>query len=132
MLAGRALTARPHTLFGPTTLDSPFTIDAEARDDALVIRITGPFDLAAVADVENRVDVALDSRLPSIVFDLRRVTFLDMAALGSILRANARARTASKAVRVVPPCGLAKRVFTLTRVGDHLIVVKDDPSAESI
>ena len=101
-----------------------FSLSTEARDDAVVITIGGPFDLSAVGAVENAVDVVLQSRLDCVVFDLRAVSFMDMAGLGTVLRANERARALSKELRVVPPEGLARRVFTLTRVGDHLQIVK--------
>jgi anti-anti-sigma factor len=96
----------------------------DARGEAIVIQVSGTFDLAGVGMVENAVDVALDSALRYVEFDLSDVDFLDMAGLGVILRAERNARRLAKEVRVVPPRGLARRVFTLTRVGDHLTLVK--------
>ena len=53
------------------------------------------------------------------MFDLRDLEFLDIAGLRTILRADARGRSESYEVVVVRPRGMANRVFTLTRAGEH-------------
>ena len=60
-----------------------------------------------------------------VVFDLRGVSFLDLAGLRTILRVDARARSEPFEVVVVRPRGTASRIFTLTRVGDQLSIVND-------
>jgi anti-anti-sigma factor len=114
------------------TLDPDFSITTEQRGDTLLIRIAGPFDLGAVGRVENAVDRALRPPAQSILFDLGDATFLDMAGLGTIIRAHNRAQAAATAVQIVPPVGLARRVFTLTRVGDYLTLIKDVPPAPGV
>jgi anti-anti-sigma factor len=128
MLGGVA-TPAPHAVRDPRpggrpTLTPQLRLFADEREHSLVIRISGTFDLAGVGMVENAVDVGLESELPRLDFDLTDVDFLDMAGLGVILRADRRARELEKEVRVVPPNGLARRVFTLTRVGDRLTLLK--------
>jgi hypothetical protein len=58
-----------------------------------------------------------------VVFDLRGVTFLDSAALTTIVRADDRGRREGFDVVVVRPPPLAARVFTLSRAGEQLTLV---------
>ena len=68
----------------------------------------------------DRLNVAHTTQL---ILDLREVTFLDLAGLKTILRANDFCRVHHIAVTVVKPRGLASRVFTLTRVHLELHLV---------
>jgi anti-anti-sigma factor len=101
-----------------------FHLVIEESDATLRLCAAGELDLAMVGRVENALDRAFRAA-PSrrIVFDLRRLTFLDAAGLGTILRANDRARTAAFELVVVRPLGRANRVFTLTRAGRELNLV---------
>jgi anti-anti-sigma factor len=93
----------------------------------LYLRLMGEFDLAAVGRVENALDrVFQGPTTRRIVFDLRRLIFMDAAGLRTILRANERARAGAFELVVVRPRGTANRVFTLTRAGLELSMV-DEP-----
>ena len=101
-----------------------FHLVIEESDATLCLCAAGDLDLAVVGQVENALDRAFRAaRSRRIVFDLRRLTFLDYAGLGTILRANERARTAAFELVVVRPLGRANRVFTLTRAGRGLNLV---------
>ena len=90
----------------------------------MYLRLTGEFDLAAVGRVENALDRVFQAPTTRrIVFDLRRLIFMDAAGLRTILRANDRARAGAFELVVVRPRGTANRVFTLTRAGLELSMV---------
>jgi anti-anti-sigma factor len=92
----------------------------------LHLRLTGEFDISGVSAVENalyRLDEAPTPR--RVVFDLRNLTFLDIAGLRTILSADARGRAEEFEVVVVRPRGTVNRVFTLTRAGEQLSMVDD-------
>jgi anti-anti-sigma factor len=92
----------------------------------LHLRLTGEFDISGVPAVENalyRLDEAPTPR--RVVFDLRGLTFLDVAGLRTILGADARGRAEEFEVVVVRPRGTVNRVFTLTRAGEQLSMVDD-------
>ena len=108
-----------------------FQLAVEERESTLYLRLMGDFDLAAVARVENALDRAFETHATSrLVFDLRRLTFMDAAGLGAILRANERARGGAFELVVVRPQGMANRVFTLTRAGEELYMV-DKPEVRA-
>jgi len=95
------------------------------------LRPLGEFDLAAVARVEDALGRVFEAPTTSrVVFDLRRLTFLDSSGLRTLLRANQRARAGALELVVVKPRGTAGRVFTLTRVGEELRMVDDESKAE--
>ena len=105
---------------------SPLLVAVEESDATLHVRLAGEFDLAAVPLVEKALDRLSRPPVPRrVVFDLRAVCFLDLAGLRTILRADARGRAQAFEVVVVRPRGTASRVFTLTRVGEQLSMVKE-------
>ena len=97
----------------------------------MFLRPLGEFDLAAVGRVENALGRVFEGPATSrVVFDLRRLTFLDSAGLRTILKANERARAGAFELVVVRPRGTANRIFTLTRVGKELRIV-DEPETKA-
>lgn len=105
------------------------TVAVEESGATLRLQLAGEFDLAAVPSVENALKRRSDAAaLRRIIFDLRGLSFLDVAGLRTILRADARGRSEAFEVVVVRPRGIVNRVFTLTRVGEQLNMV-DEPEA---
>jgi len=90
----------------------------------LHLRLTGEFDMSGVPAVENALHRLDEASAPTrVVFDLRHVTFLDIAGLRTILGADAKGRAEEFEVVVVRPRGVVNRVFTLTRAGEQLSLV---------
>jgi anti-sigma B factor antagonist len=109
-----------------------FQLAVEEQGCTVFLRPLGEFDLAAVARVENALGRVFEAPATSrVVFDLRRLTFLDSSGLRTLLRANERARAGALELVVVRPRGRANRVFTLTRVGEELRMVDDEPEADA-
>jgi anti-sigma B factor antagonist len=101
-----------------------FHLTVEESGATAYLRPAGEFDLAAVGPVENALDrVVGGPTTRRVVFDLRRLTFIDSAGLRTILRANDRARAGAFELVVVRPLGTANRVFTLTRAGKDLNLI---------
>jgi len=100
-----------------------FRLTVKQLGAELYLSLTGDFDVACVGRVEAALKRISAARTSRVIFDLRRVDFMDSAALRTILRANDRARSASFDLVVVRPRGLANRVFTLTRAGRQLRLV---------
>jgi anti-anti-sigma regulatory factor len=78
--------------------------------------------------------------LRRVVFDLRAVTFMDLAALTTILHADQRGHREDFDVVVVRPPSPASRILILTRAGEHLTIlshpreagVNDEPVTDPI
>jgi anti-anti-sigma factor len=105
------------------TSNHAFCLAVKELGSTLHLRLSGEFDLACIGRVEAALDRVSDEKISQVVFDLSELSFLDSAALHTILRANERASRAAFDVVVVRPRGLANRVFTLTRAGEQLKLV---------
>ena len=111
----------------PCHLQIVFSLPSRSGVALLYLRLMGEFDMAAVGRVENALDRVFEAPATSrVVFDLRRLTFIDSEGLRTILRANERARAERVELVVVRPRGTAGRIFTLTRAGEQLDMV-DEP-----
>ena len=102
------------------------TLTVREFRSTLHLRLTGEFDISGVGAVENALQRLDEAPAPTrVVFDLRHLTFLDIAGLRTILGADARGRAEEFEVVVVRPRGTVNRVFTLTRAGEQLSMVDD-------
>jgi anti-anti-sigma factor len=104
-----------------------FELIVEQQAATLLLHLAGEFDLSTIGRVEAALDRALRALTRHVVFDLRNVSFLDLAGLMTLMRANERSHHASFDVQIVPPAGLARRVFTLTRAGTELTMLAETP-----
>ena len=105
-----------------------FRMTVENGADTVLLRLAGEFDLATIGGVEASLERALRQKTRHVVFDLRKVSFIDLAGLMTLIRLNERSRQAEFDVKVVAPSGLASRVFTLTRAGAELTMVERLPT----
>ena len=104
-----------------------FRLGVQQDDSTLYLRLTGDFDWECVGRVEGALERVAETPAERVVFDLQGLSFLDIAGLRTLLRANERARTEPFDVIVVRPAGLVNRIFTLTRAGDELTMVEQAP-----
>jgi anti-anti-sigma factor len=104
-----------------------FHLTVEESGTTSHLRLMGEFDRAAVGRVESALEhIVRAPKTRRVVFDLRRLIFLDAAGLQTILRANERARAGAFELVVARPRGTANRIFTLTRAGRELSML-DEP-----
>ena len=103
-----------------------FRLSVEDGGTTLLLRVAGEFDLACVGRVEAALG-HLRAVTRHVVFDLRDVSFLDLAGLMTLIRATERSKRARFDVQIVPPDGLASRVFTLTRASSELTMLDSPP-----
>ena len=75
-----------------------------------LVRIAGEMDLQVVPLVRELKDA--DAR--QLVFDLRQVTFMDVAGLSLLLRSQREASRTGGCVRLVAPSRKVRRVLVLT------------------
>jgi anti-anti-sigma factor len=108
---------------GATCKAHPFSVRADQRDGLVYLRIRGDFDCGTVGRVQSALATLRSEPLRRIVFDLSGVTFLDLAALTTILRADQRGLREGYDVLVVRPPSLAGRVLILSRAREHLTIV---------
>jgi anti-sigma B factor antagonist len=81
-------------------LQKPFEIDVQEREGSVLVRLSGEIDLAAVEAIETEL-LPLEKRFPTVILDLRGVTFLDSTGLRAIVSADARARKNGSELKIV-------------------------------
>jgi anti-anti-sigma factor len=108
---------------------APFSLRTHREDGLVYLRIGGDFERASAGRVQSALATLRAEPLGRVVFDLSGVTFMDLAALTTVLRADQRGRREGFEVVVVRPPPAAARVFTLSRAGDHLTLVNHPQEA---
>jgi anti-anti-sigma factor len=108
---------------GTTCKAHPFSLRTHHRDGLVHLLIGGDFDRATVGRVHSALATLQDEPLQRVVLDLSGVTFMDLTALTTILRADQRGNREGFDVVVVRPHSPASRVLILTRAGEHLTIV---------
>ena len=111
---------------------SPPPEDREAEGERLTLVVTVDQDRSEIA-VEGELDLASIHLLrhalydaawgPGLVrVDLRRVTFMDLAALRALVEAHARLRSLGRRMVVVVPRGRRPRVMSVIQLAAGLTI----------
>jgi anti-anti-sigma factor len=95
-------------------------ISVTSRDGASWVRLKGEFDLGAAGDVEQRLSQVEHQHPPTVVLDLRELTFIDSTGLRTILGADARARRDGRRLLVIPGPPPVHRVFRIALLDQRL------------
>jgi anti-anti-sigma factor len=85
-----------------------------------VVRPVGQLDLGSVDAFEEALAAVETSAPPTIVVDLSELSFLDSTGLRALLGADARARSESRRLVLIPGAESVQRVFRLTLVDERL------------
>lgn len=112
------------TVTGP----APVSLRAKAGPDRAVVVISGDLDAAATGDVAAELAAVLARQPARLIIDLRRVGFIDCAALRVIASAAAFLPAGGLALRRPGPA--VRRLISLTGLGAGLVTGRTWPSAQ--
>jgi anti-anti-sigma factor len=101
-------------------------IESEERGEGARIALFGRLTAPMVDDVEAELANVEERGLKHVVLDLRGLTSIDEAGVRTVLAADARSRQDGFNFAVVRGPTQVHRVFVLTPLGRHLVMV-DDP-----
>ena len=96
-----------------------FEVEPGIAEDpqVIVLALTGELDLTNASELEERLDRALTANGSRLVLDLRRLAFVDSAALHVLFR-TARALGKERFGLVVEPHSAIARVFEIVRISE--------------
>jgi len=94
-----------------------FSIRAADAGDVYTVACTGDVDASATKPLRDATLLALNSRCPLIVVDLREVTFIDSSGLSSLLLAHKAAEIAGVDFQVIAAPPRVVRAFELAGIG---------------
>ncbi len=115
------------SLFPVTILE----VQEGERDGFAHLVLRGELDLSTVPKVEEALRRIEESRPPVIVLDLSGLSFLDSTGLRLVVSADQRAREGQRRLAVVRGSENVQRVFSITRLDDHLDMVDDVSAVDS-
>lgn len=104
-------------------------VETEDRDGFVRVALKGELDLSTVGKVQDELNRVEAGSPPVLVLDLSKLTFLDSTGLRCVVTADQRARDQNRRLVIVRGPEAVQRVFTITRLEDHLEMVDD---AESV
>jgi anti-anti-sigma factor len=81
---------------------SRLTIEMTVFDDQRVFELSGEVDMATAHELDEVVVGVSTEELHTVILDLRKVTFMDVAGLRSLLAANAACCERGRELRIIP------------------------------
>jgi anti-sigma B factor antagonist len=104
--------------------DPPFRVQRRRRGDAVVVGPEGEIDLAVIDVLRVELEAALEEA-PTVVLDLRAVSFLDSTGLRLIVELQHRAEDAAVALVVVRGAEAVQRLLDVVGLSSRLTLVDD-------
>lgn len=92
------------------------------------LSLAGEFDIAGAPQVLQELERIERDAPPTLVLDLRELTFMDSTGLRIIVAADGRAREQARRLVLVRGAEPVQRIFEMTRLDERLEIV-DDPAA---
>ena len=103
-----------------------FTTALTSAGDAL-ISLTGELDLSGAPPLEEEIArLVAEDGVRRVVLDLRELEFMDSSGLRTVALAERSLRGAGRELVLVRGRDAVQRVFSITRMDEHLTFV-DDP-----
>ncbi|MEV6110797.1 STAS domain-containing protein [Streptomyces sp. NPDC051940] len=113
-----------------TSTDSLPTLRTEAQDGCTLVVLGGELDAFAGGRLGPELDALTAPDVPeppTLVIDLREVTFADCSGLSLLVRSRRRARRLGGSVRLVCAAPRILRVLRLTRLDTEFDIYTDWP-----
>jgi anti-anti-sigma factor len=102
----------------------------QRHEDTLQVRfeLRGDLDLYSSPTFDDALVEAEGQKWPTIVLDMRELTFLDSMALRLVMRTQARAQQDGRRLVIVRGPEFLERVFTVSGLAQHLELVDVPPA----
>jgi anti-anti-sigma factor len=105
-------------------------LDTEKTDGYVCLTLSGELDISSAPQVEEALGRIESERPGLLVIDLRGLDFMDSTGLRTVVSADARAREDGRRLAVVRGREAVDRIFTVTRLDEHLDLVDEPASAQ--
>jgi anti-anti-sigma factor len=106
------------TCTSPTTTPRSvgrFSVRASRADETALVALRGELDLAAVAQLDAALRPLLEGGVRDLLVDLERLTYLDCAGLGALVRTGRAAQAVGARVYVFRAQGRPREVIAWAR-----------------
>lgn len=103
-----------------------FGVETGELGDAAHVMLNGDLDLSTAKRAEQAIEAAERAGWPTVVIDLRGLSFMDSTGLRVIVSADKRAKRSGKRAVIIQGPAAVRRVFEITRLDERLDIV-DSP-----
>jgi len=111
--------------------DHPFSVHCDLRDGGAVVVVAGEIDMSTSPALREQLR-SPEAQAPTVVLDLREVTFMDSSGLGAIVGQHKRAREHGFRFAVaVGGAPSVERILALAQLTQVLEVVETPDDALS-
>ncbi len=114
----------------PSTPPTELRCEVSRNGSVAWVQPVGELDLDSVHRVEAALEGLRDEGCPEVVLDLRGLTFMDSTGLRLVIRWDTAASADGFRFAIVPGEEVVQRVFRLTGMDEHLMLV--DPPPDSL
>jgi len=121
--------AQPPAHPGNGRKNGALDISSRRLNAGIVIAVRGEIDLASAPAVEQRLRDAGASH-DLVALDLSETTFMDSTGVHMVITADHQLRERGGRLVVVQETPQIRRLFELTRLGDHVELVNDTAELE--
>ena len=97
-------------------------VDRRDVDGLTLVTLAGELDLACCCALRCALQPLPSARMPDLAVDLREVTFMDCAAVGTLVRAYRTVRSAGGCLRLIGPQHGPARLLDLCQLEGVLCV----------
>ncbi len=100
-----------------------FSVETGSLGDATVVRLNGDLDLSTAKRAEQAIEDAEQASPPTLVIDLRGLSFMDSTGLRVVVSADKRAVRYNRRLVIIQGPAAVRRVFEITRLDERLQIV---------
>ncbi|HWD70189.1 MAG TPA: STAS domain-containing protein [Solirubrobacteraceae bacterium] len=105
-------------------METDFEVGVKAEAQGTVVTVSGELDVASSQALEH--ELAKLHGVPTVIVDLRALTFIDSTGLGVLVRTHQACKEQGRRLGLVRGNGQVNRLLNLTGLDDELLVV-DSP-----
>lgn len=105
------------------TLQNSFDIDSSQAGHAILLRLSGEFDLTSVEPFREEMELVKQSEPAEVIIDLQRLKFMDSTGIRMILTAQADCGSWKGRLSIVPGPPNVMKVLQIAGVDTRLNVV---------
>jgi anti-sigma B factor antagonist len=106
-------------------------VQAERHGDQLRVAVAGELDIVSASELEAELARLETDSVPTLVLDLRGLSFIDSTGLRAVIAADQRARSAGRRLVIVRGAQAVDRLLSLTQLDQRLEIVDDPESVAS-
>src|SRR5947209_7895006 len=110
----------------PLVVEAPLYVSEVDADGDVELHLAGELDMLAVPMLAEALAAAIDKRVPRVVVDAARLSYIDSSGIDCLMNAAFAAKLVDTRLVVRNAEGIVRRVLAITGVDDELLEAPGD------